>query len=253
MRWETSHLPAKKKPCSHSKPPFLSLTIETAIRRTRTTARNDRWTEVNNQVGNNDNLRCGRASGRRTSAPMAFLFSRRGRAGGKRADKMMGSDLGKEPLPRRHERSTCSRRSPPMSMPSLAYARLAFQLFSRSARHIYQLIASHQNPETGWAYLSYGSFAKESSLTPRRVMQLQAFLEANHALEVRRGHGRGHVNFTGSCGRRTDCRSPTGRRKKVKSGTAFPEEKVKFPTPPEPEKVKSQPAKPLESLGNHAR
>ena len=137
-----------------------------------------------------------------------------------------------------------------MSMPSLAYARLAFQLFSRSARHIYQLIASHQNPETGWAYLSYGCLAKESSLTPRRVMQLVAFLEANHALEVRRGHGRGHVNFTGSCGRRTDCRSPTGRRKKVKSGTAFPEEKVKFPTPPEPEKVKSQPAKPLESLGN---
>jgi hypothetical protein len=27
-------------------------------------------------------------------------------------------------------------------------------------------------------------------------------------------------------------------------------EKVQFPTPPEPEKVKSQPPKPLESLGN---
>jgi hypothetical protein len=34
----------------------------------------------------------------------------------------------------------------------------------------------------------------------------------------------------------------------VKSETPLHEEKVKFPTPPEPEKVKSQPDKPLESL-----
>jgi hypothetical protein len=34
----------------------------------------------------------------------------------------------------------------------------------------------------------------------------------------------------------------------VKSETPFPAEKVKFPIPPEPEKVKSEPAKPLERL-----
>jgi hypothetical protein len=34
----------------------------------------------------------------------------------------------------------------------------------------------------------------------------------------------------------------------VKSETPIHEEKVKFPTPPAPEKVKSQPAKPLETL-----
>jgi hypothetical protein len=36
----------------------------------------------------------------------------------------------------------------------------------------------------------------------------------------------------------------------VKSGTPSPAEKVKFPTPPEPEKVKPQTSKALESLGN---
>jgi hypothetical protein len=138
-----------------------------------------------------------------------------------------------------------------MSMSNLAYARLAFQCFSRSARHIYQLIASHQNLETGWAYLSYDCLAKETSLTRRRIMQLVAFLEANHALEVRRGHGRGHVNFyrilREEDGLPVPCRSP---KKKVKSQTPFPEEKVKFPTPPEPEKVKSETGNCVEVLEN---
>jgi hypothetical protein len=101
-----------------------------------------------------------------------------------------------------------------MSMSNLAYARLAFQFFSRSARHIYQLIAGHQNPETGWAYLSYACLAKESGLTPRRVMQLVAFLEANHALEVRRGHGRGISISTASSGKKMGCPSPTARTKR---------------------------------------
>src|SRR5262245_19552739 len=82
-----------------------------------------------------------------------------------------------------------------MSMSSLAYARGAYKSFSRSARHILQLIASHQSLQTGWAYLSYQCLSDESSLTRRWVIQLVAFLEANHALEVHRGHGRGHVNF----------------------------------------------------------
>jgi hypothetical protein len=127
-----------------------------------------------------------------------------------------------------------------MSMSNLAYARLAFQFFSRSARHIYQLIAGHQNPQTGWAYLSYACLAKESGLTRRRVMQLVAFLEANHALEVRRGHGRGHVNFYRILREEDGLPVPHRSGKKVKSETPPPEEKMKFPTPPEPEKVKSE-------------
>jgi hypothetical protein len=137
-----------------------------------------------------------------------------------------------------------------MSMSSLAYARLAFQFFSRSARHIYQLIAGHQNPQTGWAYLSYACLAKESGLTRRRVMQLVAFLEANHALEVRRGHGRGHVNFYRILREEDGLPVPHRSGKKVKSETPPPEEKVKFPTPPEPEKVKSETPIQLESLQN---
>ena len=137
-----------------------------------------------------------------------------------------------------------------MSMSNLAYARLAFQFFSRSARHIYQLIAGHQNPETGWAYLSYACLAKESGLTPRRVMQLVAFLEDHQALEVRRGHGRGHVNFYRILREEDGLPVPRRSSKKVKSETPSPEEKVKFPTPPAPEKVKSETPNSSESVTN---
>jgi hypothetical protein len=82
-----------------------------------------------------------------------------------------------------------------MSMSNLAYARCAYKSFSRSARHIIQLIAGHQSLLTGWAYLSYLCLAEESGLTRRRVIQLVALLEAQGVLEVRRGHGRGNVNF----------------------------------------------------------
>jgi hypothetical protein len=47
----------------------------------------------------------------------------------------------------------------------------------------------------GWAYLSYTCLSEEASWTRRRVIQLVALLEAQGVLEVRRGHGRGHVNF----------------------------------------------------------
>ena len=124
-----------------------------------------------------------------------------------------------------------------MSMSNLAYARCAYKSFSRSARHLLQLIASHQNLQTGWAYLSYLCLSEESSLTRRRVMQLVALLEARGVLEVRRA-------WPGACeflphltGRgRVACPPPPGQ--KVKSETPIYEEKVKFPTPPEPEKVK---------------
>ena len=38
-----------------------------------------------------------------------------------------------------------------MSMSNLAYARCAYKSFSRSARHLLQLIAGHQSLQTGWA------------------------------------------------------------------------------------------------------
>jgi hypothetical protein len=139
-----------------------------------------------------------------------------------------------------------------MSMSNLAYARLAYQSFSRSARHILQLIAGHQSLQTGWAYLSYQCLSQESSLTPRRIMQLVAWLEAQGALEVRRGHGRGHVNFYRILREEDGLPVPHCGAKKVKSATLPLGEKVKFPTPPAPEKVKSEPDKPLESLTNIA-
>jgi hypothetical protein len=137
-----------------------------------------------------------------------------------------------------------------MCMDNLAYARIAYKSFPRSARHLMQLIGSHQSPATGWAYLSYDCLAAEASLTRRRVIQLVALLEAAHVLDVRRGHGRGHVNFYRILREEDGLPIPPKRGKKVKSPTPFPPEKVKFPTPPAPEKVKSESPKPLESLGN---
>ncbi len=137
-----------------------------------------------------------------------------------------------------------------MSMSNLAYARCAYKSFSHSARHIIQLIAGHQSLQTGWAYLSYLCLSDESGLTRRRVITLVALLEAQGVLEVRRGHGRGHVNFYRILREEDGLPVPFRSNKKVKSETPIHEEKVKFPTPPEPEKVKSETRKGLESLGN---
>src|SRR5215212_6339602 len=127
-----------------------------------------------------------------------------------------------------------------MCMDNLAYARTAYKSFPRSARHLMQLIGSHQSPQTGWAYLSYACLSEETSLTRRRVIQLVALLEAQGVLEVRRGHGRGHVNFYRILREEDGLPVPHKREKKVKSKTPFSEEKVQFPTPPEPKKVKSE-------------
>jgi hypothetical protein len=119
-----------------------------------------------------------------------------------------------------------------MCMVNLAYARTCYKSFPRSARHLMQLISSHQSPATGWAYLSYACLAEEASLTRRRVIQLVALLEAKGVLEVRRGHGRGNANFYRILREEDGLPIPSKRRKKVKSVTPFPGEKVKFPTPP---------------------
>jgi hypothetical protein len=137
-----------------------------------------------------------------------------------------------------------------MSMSNLAYSRIAYKSFSRSARHIIQLIAGHQNLQSGWAYLSYLCLSDESGLTRRRVIQLVALLEARGVLEVRRGHGRGHVNFYRILREEDGVPVPHRTEKKVKSHTPFSAEKVKFPTAPAEKKVKSDSAKPLELLIN---
>ena len=76
------------------------------------------------------------------------------------------------------------------------------------------------------------------------------FLAADFALEVRQGHGRDHVNFYRILREEDGLPIPSKRRKKVKSETPIPPEKVQFPTPPEPEKVQSESSKPLTALGN---
>jgi hypothetical protein len=136
-----------------------------------------------------------------------------------------------------------------MSMSNLAYSRIAYKSFSHSARHILQLIAGHQSLQTGWAYLSYLCLSEESGLTRRRIIQLVALLEAHHVLEVRRGHGRGNVNFYRILREEDGLPVPHRSGKKVKSATPIPQEKVKFPTPPDPEKVKSHHHKSLELKG----
>jgi hypothetical protein len=137
-----------------------------------------------------------------------------------------------------------------MCMSTLAYTREHYQSFPRSARHLMQLIGSHQSPQTGWAYLSYDRLSFEASLTRRRVIQLVALLEARGVLEVRRGHGRGNVNFYRILREEDGLPVPHRATKKVKSQTPPDSKKVQFPTPPEPEKVKSHPPKSLESLAN---
>src|SRR5262245_16623050 len=87
-------------------------------------------------------------------------------------------------------------------------------------------------------------------LTRRRVIQLVAFLEAEHALEVRRGHGRGHVNFYRILREEDGEPVPTRTTKKVKSTTDPSAQMMKFPTPPPAEKVQSHTSNIPESLGN---
>jgi hypothetical protein len=58
---------------------------------------------------------------------------------------------------------------------------------------------------------------------------LVALLEARGVLEVRRGHGRGNVNFYRILREEDGLPVPHKREKKVKSATAPESEKVKFP------------------------
>jgi hypothetical protein len=89
-------------------------------------------------------------------------------------------------------------------------------------------------------------------------MQLVAFLETHHALEVRRGHGRGHVNFYRVLCEEDGLPVPqrslrhvqSEQREKVKCLTPPATEKVKFPTRSAREKVKSDTPNTQQSLRN---
>ncbi len=104
-----------------------------------------------------------------------------------------------------------------MSMQIVAQVR-SISKSTRSARHLLLIIASHVNPDTGWAWPSLDTLAEETTLTRRRVIQLIHHLEALGELDVRRGHGRGHVNFY-----RVHLAS-------AETGPSAPTEKVKFST-----------------------
>src|SRR5262249_52889337 len=95
-----------------------------------------------------------------------------------------------------------------------------------------------------------GGVSVDTICTRRRVMQLVAFLEAAHALEVRRGHGRGHVNFYRILREEDGAPVPTRAPRKVKSETHSHTERVKLPAPPPPETVQPPVPNPMESLGN---
>ena len=81
-----------------------------------------------------------------------------------------------------------------MSMSTVAQVRTSSKSHG-SARTLLLVIASHVNPDTGWAWPSLDTLARETALTRRHVIRLITHLEALGELEVRRGHGRGHVNF----------------------------------------------------------
>jgi hypothetical protein len=108
-----------------------------------------------------------------------------------------------------------------MSSSTVAQVRSSSQS-KGSARLLLFVIASHVNPDTGWAWPSLETLAHEIALSRRRVIQLIHLLETLGELTVRRGHGRGHVNFY-------RVNLPVG--KKVKSptqkGELFEPEKVK--------------------------
>ena len=81
-----------------------------------------------------------------------------------------------------------------MSMSTVAQVRSSSKSHG-SARTLLLVIASHVNPDTGWAWPSLETLARETAVTMQHVIRLIRSLEALGELDVRRGHGRGHTNF----------------------------------------------------------
>jgi hypothetical protein len=81
-----------------------------------------------------------------------------------------------------------------MSISTIAQVRSSSKSHG-SARTLLLVIASHVNADTGWAWPSLATLARETAVTVQHVIRLIRGLEALGELEVRRGHGRWHVNF----------------------------------------------------------
>jgi hypothetical protein len=81
-----------------------------------------------------------------------------------------------------------------MSISTVAQVRTSSKSHG-SARTLLLVIASHVNPDTDWAWPSLDTLAHETGLQRRRTIDLIHILERLGELEVRRGQGRGHVNF----------------------------------------------------------
>src|SRR5919109_1281486 len=81
-----------------------------------------------------------------------------------------------------------------MSISTVAQVRSASKS-TGSAHTLLLVIASHVNRDTGWAWPSLDTLAHETGLQRRRTIDLIHTLEGLGELEVRRGLGRGHVNF----------------------------------------------------------
>ena len=81
-----------------------------------------------------------------------------------------------------------------MSISTVAQVRTSSKSHG-SARTLLLVIASHVNPDTGWAWPSLDTLAHETGVKRRRTIDLIHLLERLGELEVRRGQGRGHVNF----------------------------------------------------------
>ena len=111
-----------------------------------------------------------------------------------------------------------------MSMEMVAYVR-THSKSTRSARTLLLVIASHVNPNTGWAWPSLDTLAHETGLQRRRTIDLIHLLERLGELEVRRSHGRGHVNFYRVHGTPAEKVQFSPRK-----GAMLRAEKVQFPT-----------------------
>jgi hypothetical protein len=80
-----------------------------------------------------------------------------------------------------------------MSMEMVAQVR-DFSKSRGDAKFLLLTIASHMNPQLGWAWPSLETLAHEITKGKPYTIKLIRALEALGELEVRRGHGRGHAN-----------------------------------------------------------
>ena len=110
-----------------------------------------------------------------------------------------------------------------MSMEMVTHVR-DFSKSRGDAKFLLLTIASHINPQLGWAWPSLDTLAHELTKGKPYTLKLITVLEDLGELEVHRGRGRGHPNHY----RITICHEPPPERprKGHPSDNHFPEEKV---------------------------